>query len=153
MSEAEITHSPDARCEYTRITETSRQERQAYQPIVEYKYGSREYRMLKKSERCFFFQLVRCGDAVREKVIGVRSTTLARGPPMAVTEPGTLYLAILSQSHHAQPYGALVRTPPAQNTLLVIAGVPRLLTSGNMLLCFTCHADLMPSQEPVLDTG
>ncbi|KAF8494124.1 hypothetical protein F5888DRAFT_1636213 [Russula emetica] len=82
------------------------------------------------------------------KSLGVRHAEArrgcARGPPMAVTEAGTQYLAILSQHHSCSALsltGAFFRnTPPLRlSCSMAIAGL-----SGNMLLCFVPHVHWQP---------
>jgi hypothetical protein len=68
-----------------------------------------------------------------------------RGPPMAVTETGRQYLAILSQPHSCSASRCICEPFP----LLAIAGLSRpLLTPGNMLLCSICVPYLISARNP-----
>ena len=64
-----------------------------------------------------------------------------RGPPTAVNEAGTQYLAILSQPHSGScsATGAFFSNPTAQIRLPCRPLRVPLLTPGNMLLCFVPH--------------
>jgi hypothetical protein len=63
----------------------------------------------------------------------------ARGPPMAITEPRTQYLAILSQPHSCSDLRGIFSNPSRSD--YPAGHCKAIVTPGNMLLRFIPHAN------------